>query len=351
MNKRKLNKALKRISYLPTSRFFFPYAANKVKHLTLNRQKSVEVAYPSTIMLEVTNRCNLHCITCPREYGYGKDMALGKMDYGLLTKIVDQTAPYLDSIGLTGLGEPLLYKKLPEALQYIKSKNKGIITSISSNLMLPNSPSIIAKIAENLDTLQISTDGLGKTYEEIRKSGDFELFDLNLKMISRMSDAEKPDLLFNVVVIKENFKQMSSIVKYAAGLGVSYVNFTYLNLAGIPDIPVEYYDFYKSSEFLTELEKVKHLAEDYPDMELTFWGETGEKSFQACNAPWGHFYITFDGYLVPCCGKPFPKEKHFGNLNDVKVIDALNSDEFKHFRQLWQKNITPKFCRKCNYVV
>ncbi len=105
----------------------------------LKRIKSTKVAHPSSIMLEVTNHCNLKCITCPREYQYGEDMDKGFMDIKQLKKVVDEVYPYVDSIGLTGLGETLMYKQLPEALKYIRSKNKGIITTISINAHLPNS--------------------------------------------------------------------------------------------------------------------------------------------------------------------------------------------------------------------
>jgi len=45
----------------------------------LRRNGSTKVPFPSSIMLEVTNHCNLGCITCPREYAYGDTMAKGTM--------------------------------------------------------------------------------------------------------------------------------------------------------------------------------------------------------------------------------------------------------------------------------
>jgi MoaA/NifB/PqqE/SkfB family radical SAM enzyme len=83
-------------------------------------------------MLEVTNQCNLACITCPREYAYGDQMAKGFMDLEKMKKVVDDAFPYIDSIGLTGLGETFMYKKLPEIVDYIRRKNDGIIISVST---------------------------------------------------------------------------------------------------------------------------------------------------------------------------------------------------------------------------
>ena len=75
-----------------------------------------------------------------------------------------------------------------------------------------------------------------------------------------------------------------------------------------------------------------------------------ESGFKKCFFPWTHFYVTFDGYITPCCAKPFPKEKNFGNLKDLNLIDILNSNEFINWRELWFKNITPEFCNKCHYI-
>jgi wyosine [tRNA(Phe)-imidazoG37] synthetase (radical SAM superfamily) len=126
MTNRKIKKAVKRLKHLPGGFNFFRYSFNKVQSKGLKMIKSVKVGHPSTLMLEVTNQCNLHCITCPREFNYGKEMDKGFMDYDHLKKIVDESIPYIDSIGLTGLGEPTLYKDLVPAIDYIRSKSKGI---------------------------------------------------------------------------------------------------------------------------------------------------------------------------------------------------------------------------------
>ena len=137
MNKRKLRKAIRRLVNLPGGKFFILYVANKIKHFYLKFIKSTKVAYPSTIMLELTNHCNLACTTCPREYDYGKAMDKGNMNAESAKKIIDEVWPYLDSIGLTGMGETFLYKDLQDIVNYIKKKNKGIIISVSTNAVLP----------------------------------------------------------------------------------------------------------------------------------------------------------------------------------------------------------------------
>ncbi len=54
------------------------------------------------LCLRVTNHCNLGCITCPREYDYGKAMDKGTIQFEKMMKVIDEVAPYVDSIGPNG---------------------------------------------------------------------------------------------------------------------------------------------------------------------------------------------------------------------------------------------------------
>ena len=176
LNKRRLKKIINRLKKLPRGINLFRYGFNKLHGFYLKSAKSTKVPYPSSIMLEVTNHCNLGCITCPREYGFGHAMDKGTIDLEKMKKVVDEVGPYIDSIGLTGLGETMLYKKLADILRYIKNKNTGIQTFISTNAHIPGAENYIERMAPYLDTVQISIDGIGKTYETVRLKSDYGFF-------------------------------------------------------------------------------------------------------------------------------------------------------------------------------
>ena len=158
MIKRKLHKVFQIACRTRINYDLVRYLRNKVGKYKLHRAQATEVAYPSCIMLELTNHCNLQCATCPRQYAYGKNMDKGYMSLENAKKIVDEIYPYLDSIGLTGLGETMLYPHLTEIASYIKSKKKN------RNLIYPED--IAAKEIFYMDNIKNEVESLTEYLEK-----------------------------------------------------------------------------------------------------------------------------------------------------------------------------------------
>jgi len=350
LNKRRIQKIINRVKKLPGGINFFRYTRNKIHGFYLKSIGSTKVPYPSSIMLEVTNHCNLSCITCPREYGFGQAMAKGTIDIDRMKKVVDEVGPYIDSIGLTGLGETLLYKKLEEILQYIKSRNKGIQTFISTNAHIPGAEQYVERLAPFLDTVQISIDGIGKTYETVRLKSDYSFFLETTKKLVEVCREKKVSVMFNFVAVKENYKQMKEVVRLAIELGVPFVNITPVNVGSITSVTTDYYHLFYGEDFKSELKQAFELSKQSGVTELSIWDVKKKNEFKKCHLPWNHFYISWDGYMTPCCAKPFPKELNFGNVFETSLMQCLNSKEYRQFREMWYKNETPEFCKKCHVV-
>jgi radical SAM protein with 4Fe4S-binding SPASM domain len=350
LNRRRLKKIYNRLRNLPGGMNFFRYSRNKLYGFFLKTTKSTKVPFPSSIMLEVTNHCNLGCITCPREYGFGDAMDKGTISLEKMKKVIDEIAPYVDSIGLTGLGETLLYKKLEPILQYIKQKNKGIQTFISTNAHVPGAEDYIEKLAPYLDTVQISVDGVGKVYEAVRLKSDYNFFLENTKKITTVCKEKNVAVMFNFVAVKENYKQMKDVVQLAADLHVKNVNITPVNLSAITAWSTDYYELFYGDDFKNELRVAYETAKRSGFVELSVWDIKTKNEFKKCHLPWNHFYVSWDGYMTPCCAKPFPKELNFGNVFETSLMQCLNSKGYRAFREMWYKNETPDFCKKCHVV-
>jgi radical SAM protein with 4Fe4S-binding SPASM domain len=277
-------------------------------------------------------------------------MDKGNMDVQQAKIIVDELWPYLDSIGLTGMGETFLYDDLEEIVNYIKAKNRGIIISLSTNAVVPNFIEKAKRIVDKVDTIQISIDGVGDTYNSIRKGSSFELLSNNIKELAKICKNTQTTLMLNMVATKENHTDMASLVKFASESEVKYLDFTLFNLAAVSNQEISYYSFYKSPAFISSLNSLEKAIGQHPEVTVTNKNFVTQNSFQKCPFPWTHFYITWDAYMVPCCAKPFPKEMNFGNVRGRKVIDVLNSTQYQKFRKMWFENKSPIFCEKCHFL-
>lgn len=350
--KRKLKKLSHILKNTKVNKDLFRFTANFMRH-ALGRYKKnpdKELAWPTTLMLELSSHCNLRCITCPREYDFGKKMDRGYMDSALARKIIDESLPYLKSIGLTGMGETLFAPNLLEISKYIKEKKPGIVTFISTNANFPDFIERITPVIPYIDTIQISTDGVGAGYEQIRKGGSFELLEKNLAQLAEITKDADVDLMFNMVITRRNFTQMSDVIEFASKYNVKYVNFSYFNLASTTSISSDYYQFFSSEEFLSNLEKVRETIKATPWVTVTGLDFPGNPGIKKCPLLWDHFQINFDGEVPPCCAKPFPKEYSFGNVTSESIREVINSQKARQFRKQWFVDRPNEFCKKCHFI-
>lgn len=351
MEKRKLRKIRNIIKQTEFNGNLLKFGKNLFSHKLYRILNLERVPWPSTFSLELTNKCNLHCIMCPREYEYGKCMVPGEMPTDLAKKLVDETYPYVQSMGLTGMGETLFAPNLVEVASYIKSKKKSIVIFISTNANFPDFIDKARNVLPYIDTIQVSTDGVGETYESVRKGASFSLLEHNLSQLVPMAQKENVDVMLNMVVNKRNFISMAPLIEFAALHDIKYVRLTPINLVSIPSIHPDYYEFFASPEFIKERDRAIEICKKYPDIEVTGLNEHNAKtSIKECPFMWNHYQVNYDGEVPPCCAKPFSKEYSFGNVNDKSLKDVLNSEAALKFRYPVKKGKAPEFCKNCTFV-
>ncbi len=96
-------------------------------------QKYIDYEFPRHIFIETTANCNLSCEYCPRE------KIKEDMDFELFKAVVDEATSYGErSFSLHLFGEPLLYPKIIQAIDYIKKKNRNHTILLTTNGTLLN---------------------------------------------------------------------------------------------------------------------------------------------------------------------------------------------------------------------
>ena len=199
-----------------------------------------------------------------------------------------------------------------------------------------------------IDNIQFSIDGTDKIYEYIRPNTDFNFITENIKTILR--EAKDTVFMTNTVIMQENLNNLHDIVEYAYNLGIRNINFNQMNLAAMPQEDITKYNLYTSENYKSEIGRIEEFKRKYPDVNITGLSIQKKSGFRQCPYTWHHQYITWDGYLVPCCTIPFPKLSNFGNVLKDGVLNSLNSKASQQFRKAWIENAHPAFCSRCTYI-
>lgn len=131
-------------------------------------------SYPDHVDLELSSSCNMVCPMCYTvTEAFKKSVPHQDMDYALFCKIVDELADHqVFSVRLSWRGEPTLNKHFLDCVRYAKKKGIKEVDSLTNALRL--TPEIFEDLVNlQMDWLTISFDGVGETYEKIRKPAKF----------------------------------------------------------------------------------------------------------------------------------------------------------------------------------
>lgn len=165
------------------------------------------------ITIEVTNLCNAHCITCPREALTQKKTC---MPLSLFQKIIDDAAMNnYTSVDTCGFGEPLLDPALKDKFKYIKSKYPDIKIYTSTTCFLLDSEKM--KWFPGLaDTVKISCYGISQeTYQKLHNLSDYKKARENiLRLVEYRKKNGKPYLIGLFLLVDENKNEMDQWIKY-----------------------------------------------------------------------------------------------------------------------------------------
>lgn len=144
--------------------------------------------YPLLVDIELSSLCNL---TCPMCYTisdeFKKLVNVTRMDWDLYKKIIDEIGGKVTALRLSLRGEATLHTKFIEAIKYAKDsgiKEVSLLTH-GGKLTLPYFKKMVDA---GVDWITISADGVGETYERIRKPLKFNNLLNKIKAIKQYKD-------------------------------------------------------------------------------------------------------------------------------------------------------------------
>jgi len=275
---------------------------------------------PFVDQIELTNVCPFRCQFCPRGVAGKMKRPMGKMDFALFEKILEQLHPEQArwrAMELHHLGESLVHPDVDRCVA--AASRRGLPTELSCNPSVLNGDLGPRLLDAGIRRLCISLDGVdNETSTLIRgPAARYDKAEKNLETLlghaSQM--ANPPAIVIQMIDLHKNRHQREAFLQRWGRTGLPFVR------AYVKDL-------------------------DGPDP------DTGEGSARPvsylCTYPWRSVVILWDGRVVPCC-RDSDAALVLGDLTKQTLEEIWNGDEVKKLRGDLKKNELPcgHLCEGC----
>ena len=319
---------------------------------------------PVCLYLEVTNRCNLLCTTCPRTYEELEPPA--DMNWDLFKSIVDQV-PTLARAVLHGVGEPMLVPNLSRMVRYLK--DRGVYVLFNTNGTVLSERNGRALIDAELDELRVSLDASSReSFKAIRGRDYFGRILRNVRAFRELQQREgytRPQVSVWLTGLKETVEELPAFVKVAAEIDVKEVylqRLVFFTEAAIGKAHPDQALFERlTQEEAVYLKQAEELARSLgitfsasgaaSEPGLSLKGSGDGSPWSPCRRPWSLMYFTANGRALPCCIAPFSQHGYdnytLGHAGHQSLRDIWNGRAYRDFRTALLSDKPPKSCANC----
>jgi MoaA/NifB/PqqE/SkfB family radical SAM enzyme len=323
---------------------------------------------PSEVYLEVTNRCNSLCVSCPLTYDHFlRFEPKHHLTWEQFRHVVDQL-PHIRRAVLHGIGEPLLNPDLPRFITHLKARNSYVL--FNSNAVILDQQRGDRLVEAGLDELRVSLDAVTpELYHKLRGINKLPQILANLRaFVKRHGGRERPRVSLWFVGMHENLEQLPAFVRLGAELGIAEVYLQRLVFFGggerIADgttmVPEQSLFGTLEARQATLIAECEQLATElglvFRASGATTPGESvavkGNSPWQGCFRPWSLLYITANGSLLPCCIAPFATPDYqqimLGNAFERPLAELWNGTRYQELRSaVLSTNPDPWPCQHC----
>ena len=285
-----------------------------------------------TVWLELRKACNLSCCHCYMDCNFSGDLNLNTLNLSQWKKVIIDLKKYNPKrIVLIG-GEPLLFNKIDELIEFIKCNLNGADIVLYSNLTLlkddlleliaKNNVKVVTSIYSNKSEVHDKITGLvgsfNKTVETIKKMKNRGIY-----------------IKANMVVMKYNYSDIAKTQEFIYSLTGLKSKLDVIRNVGNEKsylIP-EFFDKNCTNKITSPnfkgISKEEHLR-----------NYSGNSCWQ------GKINISCDGYVSPCIMGADFIDKNF-NIKSSSLDDILNDYLKPRFWSLSKDYI--EVCKDCEY--
>lgn len=292
-------------------------------------KKHLSPIFPSQIIVDLTQLCNLACIHCPHPIFVKSTHFIGvHLDVSLHNKMIDEVSRESNAlcqyIRYTANGETLLHPQFEEIIAYAGEYSKTKI-NITTNGHLLDENKIKAILNAKVDVIDISLDAFtSETYAKIRIHGNLEKVRNNI--LHALSIIKEKKLTTKVIV---------SFVEQPQNVHEKQKFYDYWTEAGAHFVVMR--ELHSSAGFKAQISKKMQQNSD-----------AEQKLRRPCIYPWERLTLAPDGMLA-FCPADWKGGSHFIDFRTTTIKEAWQSEFMQKLREAHLENNYKDFplCEKC----
>ena len=309
-----------------------------------NAMKMDKKIGPKLLMLSPTDYCNLKCKTCWR---LKRSAKFNQPSFNFLKKIIKEAGEMgVETIDLTGGGEPFIRKDILELMELVKKF--GMRGTLTTNSTLIKKDDIERIVKMEWDEINFSLDGsTPETNDYIRGKNVFEKVLTVIKQFQENKSSLKPVLRLTFTITKNNLNDIPNYIRLSKQLNIQNINFSVL------------FEWSSNKEFWLNksnkkivnktIEKSLSLAKELgikTNLEeiLTFglWEHNPPKF---CFAPWHMLFINASGEAMVCCTLASLYQNKLGKVKSLNEV--WYGEKMETLRKRMKRGIFFRECKMC----
>jgi radical SAM protein with 4Fe4S-binding SPASM domain len=288
------------------------------------------------LQIEPTNLCNLNCVMCTRH----NLRRYGNLTLEGLERIIEQI-PTVKAVKLQGMGEPMLNPWILPMAEYLRSRRIRVYAVMNGTILPDNLDAFLSA----MNRIEYSIDSVdSKEYEIIRGIDSAKQVIENFRLLcNARKEGHRTMISINCVLVCANESRIEKLFALAKDTHSDNINFYFAqnwtvdgNCGGKRR---------NNGSTLEMAEAINKLSRKYRMRAVIRKPISGLSN---CKWAASGCYITWDGFVTPCCQRPDPDEINFGNINENDFSTIYCSPVYETFRKMILNGKEPRECSNCS---